>query len=370
MAENDTLSRFIAYIMVGIQSPKKKYLQYRKKKENPEEITDTSDLCLETQRLNSGLLKILKVKKSLKEKKELIMSKVKTRYSRLNKTVHQAEFMKTRDKFVFMITCMNVGLGSFILGKFPCCFYYYYITCALSLIPTRFINYRMRNYHYFMLDFCYYANLTMVSFFLFYPDNELLYNISTAFAFGPLLIAVPLFTNSFVPHSIDKMTSLVIHILPGLAIWDLQSNQCSGFNTNLYPLTDFYLYASGSYFLWLFIYYLIIFCLTYERCIRKGNLTLYQWAMEDQTTLTYSYTGLLGERFRPLMFLSQHAISNLVLFCIAYMLVYNYWLLTLSMFSIICWSVWNGATYYIDLFSRRYEKDLLKIEEIYSNLAS
>lgn len=370
MAEIDIVSRLISYLMVSIQAPRKKYQQIVKKNKNPDDINDTSDLCLETQRLNSGLLKILKVKKSLKDKKEQIMAKVKARYKRLNKTVHQSKFMKTRDKLVFMFTCMNVGIGSFLLGKFPCCFYYYYVLCASTLIPTRFVNYRMQNYHYFMLDFCYYANLTIMSFFLFYPESELLFNISSAFAFGPLLIAVPLFTNSFVPHSVDKITSLVIHVLPGLALWDLQSNQCTGFTTKIYQLTDFYLYASYSYFIWFFMYYFIIFCLTYERCIRKGNLTLYQWAMEDHTTLTYSYTGLLGERFRPFMFLSQHAISNLVLFCIAYILLLNYYLLTLSIFLTLCWSAWNGATYYIELFSRRYEKDLLKIEEIYSNLAS
>jgi hypothetical protein len=367
MAFVDTLLSLISYLTIGIQGPKPRSQKSIKKKASDSEINDTSDLWLETQRVSSGLLKILKVK-SLQDKKKQIIDKVKTRYTRINKTVHQAEFMKTRDKFVFMATCMNVGFGSFLLGKFPCYFYYFYMFYALTLIPLRFINYRLQNWHYFMLDFCYYANMTTITYLYVYPESELLFNVASAFCFGPFLVAVPLFTNSFVPHSIDKITSLVIHILPGLALWGVQAGECPGFNVKVYSLTDFYLYASGSYFIWLFFYYLIIFGLTYERCIRKGNLTMYRYAMEDHTTLTYKYCGLLGERFRPLMFLSQHALSNLVLFCIAFVLISNFWALSLSMVFVISWSAWNGATYYIDLFARRYEKDIMKIQEIYSNI--
>lgn len=367
MAFFDTVLSLITYLTVGLQGPRRKSQKYSKKKESGPEINDTSDLWLETQRVSSGLLKILKLH-SLKDKKQQIVQKVKTRYSKVNKVVHQAEFMKYRDKLVFMSTCMNVGFGSFLLGRYPCYFYYYYMLYALTLIPLRFVNYRLQNWHYFMLDFCYYANFTTISYLYLYPQNELLFNIASAFSFGPLLIAVPLFTNSFVPHSIDKITSLVIHILPGLALWGLQTGECPGFNMKVYALTDFYLYASASYFVWLFVYYLIIFGLTYERCLRKGNLTMYQYAMEDHSTLTYKYCGLLGERFRPFMFLSQHALSNLVLFCIAFVLILNYWVLTAAMVFVISWSAWNGATYYIDLFARRYEKDIMKIQELYSNI--
>lgn len=326
-------------------------------------------MLFQTQRLSSTILRSLNPS-SLKEKKQKILNKVKNRYQKINKKIHTSNFMKRRDKMVFLGTILHFMFGSYLLGYSPCSFPYYYIICAIILVPARFINYRIQKYHYFLLDFCYYANILQVIYLYFYSSSQLLFNISFAFACGPLLISIPLFSNSFVPHSVDKMTSLVIHLLPAITLWAIKSADCPVFLESMKPLNfqDFYLYSVGMYLIWIVPYYLVMFWLLYERWQRKQNITLYKWVMENKTTLTYKYCGLLGEKYRPAMFMSQHALSSVALILFAYVQIQYYWVLCGFVGLISCWSIWNGASYYIDLFARRYEKDLERIEKFYKEL--
>lgn len=362
----DTVIGVISFLTIGVRLPKTSKDFKRKKLDSME---DTREFFLETQRLSSSILRTLNPS-ALKEKKELILSKVKQRYQKINKNIHTSGFIKRRDKLVFMTTIINLVFASTLLGSYPCYFHYYYIACALTLIPTRFVNYRMQKYHYFLLDFCYYANILTVIYLYGYPTSQMLYNISFAFACGPLLIAVPLFTNSFVPHSIDRMTSLVIHLLPSITLWAMKTANCSEHAAAMEPygLVEFSAYAALTYFAWIVPYYVIIFCLASERVQRKQNITLYHYAMANGE-LTKRYCGMFGERFRPLMFMLQHALSSMILVLLAYVQIRYYWVFTGFVAVISCWSIWNGAGYYIDLFARRYEKDLQRIEEIYQNLA-
>lgn len=358
----DTVVGVISFLMIGVRLPK-----LPKESKSSSSMKDTREFFLETQRLSSSLLLALNPS-ALKEKRELILTKIKQRYTKLNKNIHTANFIKRRDKMVFMTTIINILFASYLLGSYPCYFYYYYILCVSILIPLRFISYRLQKYHYFLLDFCYFANFITVVYLYFYPTSQLLYNVSFAFNTGPLLIAVPLFTNSFVPHSVDKMTSLVIHLLPSMALWALKTSQCSDHINDMkaYGFLDFYMYSALFYLFWVIPYYLILFCLAEKRVARKQNMTLYSYAMENGA-LTKKYCGMFGEKFRPLMFISQHALSSMILMLFAYVQICFYWVFTVFIMVISCWSIWNGAGYYIDLFARRYEKDLQRIEEIYQN---
>ena len=96
---------------------------------------------------------------------------------------------------------------------------------ALTLIPYRWYLYKKTRWHYSLLDFCYFTNfLTLLYFWLPMPDiiRGGLFITVFAFANGPLLLAVLLWRNSFVPHSTDKMTSLFIHISPAIALWGVR----------------------------------------------------------------------------------------------------------------------------------------------------
>jgi len=67
---------------------------------------------------------------------------------------------------------------------------------------------------YFLADFCYWANLLLLVYMWLFPWSETLFAICFALANGPLFIAVALFRNSLVFHSVDHQTSLLIHCVP------------------------------------------------------------------------------------------------------------------------------------------------------------
>ena len=218
MAFIDDFVGIISFLTVGVNIPQLENGQKSpKKSKSSSPLIDTSEICLETQKLSSKIFRSLNPE-AIKEKKERILNKLRQRYTKINKKIHTAGFIRLRDKIMFMATMINLIFLSYLLGRHPCYFSYYYIVSVIILVPMRFVNYRIQKYHYFLLDFCYYANLLAVVYLYFYPSSQIFYNISFAFACGPLLIAVPLFTNSFVPHSIDRITSLVIHLLPALTL--------------------------------------------------------------------------------------------------------------------------------------------------------
>ena len=69
-----------------------------------------------------------------------------------------------------------------------------------------------------------------------------------------------------------------------------------------------------------------------------------------------------GPRFAPVIFMSIHVMFFIVS-CVFAIIAYNsYYIHTLMMFSWFTVSVWNGANFYMEYFSRKYESNLKMLE--------
>ena len=205
-------------------------------------------------------------------------------------------YVKTVDKVTFILGVLNlVFLAIFAFGAHQSLIFPFTLLKFATLIPLRFVMYREQRYGYFLLDFCYFANLVLFVYvwapledvaaageavfgvpvssqdlevgsdhFLFRPthfgleyssflqdglsggtssnlsaEQSLVTRIRRSsvcrrcfFAqcrvilqvalfkavflctAGPLIVAVFLFRNTLVFHSIDKMTSCFIHVSP------------------------------------------------------------------------------------------------------------------------------------------------------------
>ena len=80
-------------------------------------------------------------------------------------------------------------------------------------------------FHYFLFDFCYFTNILLLIYLWLIPPGLFAGNMFVVlfcFANGPLLWAVALWRNSLVFHSVDKMTSMFIHISPALTVTTLR----------------------------------------------------------------------------------------------------------------------------------------------------
>ncbi|XP_021350823.1 uncharacterized membrane protein C776.05-like isoform X2 [Mizuhopecten yessoensis] len=88
---------------------------------------------------------------------------------------------------------------------------------AISLpivISIRIFIYFKNKWHYFLLDFCYYANLAWFI-FIWIADSPRMFAVVFGIANGPLLWAMVVYRNSLVFHNHDKVSSSFIHIVPG-----------------------------------------------------------------------------------------------------------------------------------------------------------
>lgn len=89
---------------------------------------------------------------------------------------------------------------SLLTARFP----YAYSAKAIGLIGFRWIYYYLMNYHYFLLDFCYFryelsvrrnhfvaltmaSNALVLAFLWYAPQNLFLFTVIYTFANGPLL---------------------------------------------------------------------------------------------------------------------------------------------------------------------------------------
>jgi len=87
----------------------------------------------------------------------------------------------------------------------------------------RYTTYRAINNHLFMLDFCYFMQLSVITQTLLFPPTSSFgaawFKANFALSHGPIAIAILAWQNSMVFHSLDKMTSFYIHIMPPLTCY-------------------------------------------------------------------------------------------------------------------------------------------------------
>lgn len=67
-----------------------------------------------------------------------------------------------RDKVAFVLGVFHIIASAYWLGYSPSTFYKLYTVKALLLLTVRLVLYRQDKMHYYLLDFCYYANALML----------------------------------------------------------------------------------------------------------------------------------------------------------------------------------------------------------------
>ena len=75
----------------------------------------------------------------------------------------------------------------------------------------RYFQYRAENAVLFLLDFCYFVNVSVSIQTTLFPDNLVWFKTNYVISMGCLMIAIVAWQNSLVFHSLDKLTSIFIH---------------------------------------------------------------------------------------------------------------------------------------------------------------
>ncbi|KAI1066584.1 hypothetical protein LB507_011177 [Fusarium sp. FIESC RH6] len=298
------------------------------------------------------------------------------RMDKLGKRWSDTKVISAREKVSFIFGVLNIFLSGYLIGAYPEHFHLWYTVQLLYFMPIRFFTYRRRGYHYFVADLCYFTNLLLALSIWVFPGSKRLFTASYCLAFGNNAVAIIMWRNSLVFHSFDKVTSLFIHIMPCAtlhcivhlfspekqkerfpAIWTIK-NSPPGSPTAYANVVSMLAWSTLPYIFWQILYYVFITVRRRDK-IAAGRPTSFTWLKKS-----YAHTWLgkfvlrQPEKLQEATFmLIQYSYALLTMLpCPLWFL--SRWASATFLMVVFTWSIYNGATYYIDVFGVRFQKEL------------
>jgi hypothetical protein len=305
------------------------------------------------------------------------------RGKRVRDFVKEPPVVRLIDRVSFFLGVVTFAATDFILASRPEYFQWLFLAVMPLLIALRIPHYTGLKYKYFLYDFCYVVNgLCVLS--MFFNQSVILRRAVFVFANGPLVIAVLAWKNSLVFHSLDKITSLFLHVFPPLLTycwrWHATPSELAllcpngAGNCNL-DFSSYLLFPLVGYLIWQALYLVKTEVVDrHELIADPGMWTSSRWltqrpnAMRSLALVVCKKLSVLG---KDETFDSEHWKTKIV-FIIAQL---TYTVVTILPtkflwesqtlhvgFLMICLlaSIWNGAQFYIDVFASTYQAKLTR----------
>ncbi|KAK4479051.1 hypothetical protein RD792_014562 [Penstemon davidsonii] len=317
--------------------------------------------------------------KKVAETKEMLSKQaVQTKQILSKQAIKIAKQAEEHERFINKVTHLLGVLGfggfCFVLGARPQDVRYLYCLFYVIFVPLRWIYYRYKKWHYYLLDFCYYANTIFLIMLLFYPKNEKLFMVCFSFAEGPLAWALIVWRCSLVFNSMDKIVSVFIHLLPGLVFftirwWDpvfFEAMHPEGTPSRAswpyvecksYIWTWLFFVPLVAYIVWQLLYYLIVDVLRRQRLLRDPEvMTSYRELSkkaQKANNIWWRFSGLLGDQNRLLMYILLQALFTVATTALTVPIFLSYELhMTFQVLKVSA-SVWNGGNFLLEVMPRQ-----------------
>jgi len=291
------------------------------------------------------------------------------------KEVPQVKFV---DKLSFTFGVICIVVTEFIVLRYPSFFLQYYYLLMAVLLAHRYMEYSASKDHLFMIDFCYFVNLSVVIQTSIFPQSLLWYKANYVMCMGCLMLAIVVWQNSLVFHSLDKLTSFFLHAFPSLAMhlfrWGLIPSGVIHKEDEL-SMTELVVLPLGLYTLWQAAYicmteYILADALAADKDLTTSLRHLAKDKRNGMNAFVTSFSkkyGILakGEEFdtetwkAKNMFIAVQLLYFVVTLIPCYFLYTNYILSFAYISTIYGWCIWRGGSYYIEVFSERYKLKFL-----------
>ena len=313
---------------------------------------------------------------SAEEQLDHYRKRVRASVEKLGSRWNATKVITLRDKISFICGVMNVFISGFIIGRCPEYFHLWYTAQLIYFMPIRFYTYRRRGYHYFLADLCYFVNLLLSLSLWVFPASKRLFMAAYCLSYGNNAVAIIMWRNSLVFHSFDKVTSLFIHIMPCVtlhcivhlypeqlqaerfpALWTIR-NSSPGSPTAYANLFSMLAWSSLPYGFWQLSYYFFITVSRRDK-IAAGRPTSFTWLRRSYSKVWIGKFVLsLPENLQePAFMMIQYVYAVLTMLPCPLWFYYTY-ASAAFMILVFVWSVHNGAAYYIDVFGKRFQKEL------------
>ena len=124
---------------------------------------------------------------------------------RLGSKWNDAKIVTAREKLSFIAGVLNIFISGYLIGAHPEYFYYWFTLQFLYFMPIRYYTYQKRGYHYFLADMCYFVNFLLMLTIWVAPQSKRLFISTYCLAYGNNAVAIAMWRNSLVFHSLDKV---------------------------------------------------------------------------------------------------------------------------------------------------------------------
>lgn len=294
---------------------------------------------------------------------------------KLSNRWNDTKAVTAREKISFICGVLNVLISGYLIGGYPEYFHWWYTVQLLYFMPIRYYTYHKRGYHYFLADLCYFVNFLCMCTIWFFPKSKRLFISTYCLAFGNNAIAIAMWRNSMVFHSFDKVTSLFIHIMPCVSLHVLVHNLPNGLQEARFPaiwtiknslpgskehysLGAMTLWATIPYAVWQLSYHFLITVRRREK-IAAGRPTSFTWLRKSYSKVWIGkFVCSLPEYLQePAFMFIQYSYAVLTMLPCPLWFWYRY-ASAGFLLAVFCWSVYNGATFYIDVFGKRFQNEL------------
>ncbi|KAL8663973.1 MAG: hypothetical protein Q9202_003390 [Teloschistes flavicans] len=287
--------------------------------------------------------------------------------------------VSAREKLSFIAGVLNIFISGYLIGARPDLFFYWFTVQLCYFMPIRYYTYHQRGYHYFLADLCYFVNLLMLLTVWVAPQSKRLFISTYCLAYGNNAVAIAMWRNSMVFHSLDKVTSLFIHLMPPVTLHCLVHLTSATFQKERFPaiyaikysppdsqehysLWAMMIWATVPYSLWQLAYHFLITVRRREK-IAAGRPTSFTWLRKSyaKTWIGRVVLSLPNALQEPAFMLVQYSYALATMIPCPLWFWYR-WLSASFLLAVFSWSIYNGATYYIDVFGTRFQKELEQLK--------
>jgi uncharacterized membrane protein YjfL (UPF0719 family) len=277
-------------------------------------------------------------------------------------------------KVLFICGVFNILISGYIIGGYPQYFHYWYTGQLLYLLPIRYYTFHRRGFDFFLADLCYVVNILCMCTIWLFPRSTRLFIGTYCLAFGNNAISITMWSSLLVFNSLDKVTSVFIHVMPCVALHclvhlmppDLQQERFPAIWTikmlapslrvqdSLLALT---VWSTVPYFIWQLSYYFMITVRQREQ-ITAGYPTSFTWLRKRYARAPIGRVMLsLPESLQEPAFMMLQYIYVVLTSLPCLIWFWHRYASAAFLIVVFFGSVYNGATYYSEVFRKRNKNE-------------
>ncbi|WWD09853.1 hypothetical protein V865_007981 [Kwoniella europaea PYCC6329] len=313
-----------------------------------------------------------KYRREVEREVERIKVKLAAKVTHLSSSWRSAQVVRTKDKISFLFGVMSLAFTCLLYGMRPDYMPLAYTVQSALYLPLRFYTYKRKAWHYFLFgNLCYFVNVLDLLWIWVFPSSTTLFICCYLLTLGPIASAIITWRNSLVFHSLDKIISIFIHIYPPIVLSVIRHNYPNAEerypglkDVDNYKWYTMILLSGVPYILWQATYYKFI-SLDRKSKIESGQRqNSFQYLLNDKRgPIGKALRGIRPEH-RELWFIFCQLIYSIV-FMIPPATLFIHSSTASSAFLIIIFAVsaWNGASFYVEVFGRKFERELEKLRK-------